>query len=226
MRKKIAALAVIFTLVLSMVGAITVACGEPSVGVKKGDWIEYNVIIGGTPPPIHNVNWLRIEILQVQGDTFHANFTVRYPNGTLYSTVWQFNFTEGNTEGWIIIPSNLSPGNTFCDLFRSVTSNITIQGQQQKTVAGATRTIIYANDSLRTKEWDKATGVFTNSSETFKKWSAYVYMTATNMWSPQILGLNQTVFYVLVATSTVLAVSILSSVIVVARRKRMRVKFV
>jgi hypothetical protein len=150
----------------------------PSVGVRPGDWMEYNVVIGGSPPPIHNVNWLRIAILQVQGDTFQANFTVRYLNGTLYSTIWKFNFTSGDTGGWIIIPSSLSPGETFRDLFNSTTSNVTIQRQEQKTVTGATRTIIFANDSLRTKEWDKATGAFTNSSETFKEWSSHVYMTA------------------------------------------------
>ena len=40
------------------------------------------------------------------------------------------------------------------------------------------------------------------------------------MWSPQILGLNQTVFYTLVGASIVLAALILSLVIVAARRKR------
>jgi uncharacterized membrane protein YozB (DUF420 family) len=39
------------------------------------------------------------------------------------------------------------------------------------------------------------------------------------MWSPQILQVNQTVFYALVAVCIVLAVSVLFLVIVVARRK-------
>ena len=225
MQKKIAAFAVIFTLVLSLVGAIAVVCGEPSVGVKKGDWMEYNVVIGGTPPAIHDVNWLRIDVLQVQGSAFQANFTVRYLNGTLYTTTWQFNFTEGNTEGWIIIPSNLSPGDMFLDLHKSAT-NVTIQKQEQKTVAGATRTIIFANDSLRTKEWDKSSGVMTNSSETFKNWSANVYLAATNIWSPQIDGLNPTTLYALVAGSIVVAVSASALEIVFFRRKREQVNSV
>jgi hypothetical protein len=45
---------------------------------------------------------------------------------------------------------------------------------------------------------------------------------ATNMWSPDlILGLNPTVFYALVAVIAALAV-IVSLVIFVARRKRMK----
>jgi hypothetical protein len=43
---------------------------------------------------------------------------------------------------------------------------------------------------------------------------------ATNMWSPQILGLNQAMFYTLAGASIVLATLMLSLVIVATRRKR------
>ncbi len=46
---------------------------------------------------------------------FSVNLTARYANGTIGSAVWKFNFTEGNVGGWIIIPSNLGPGDTFYD---------------------------------------------------------------------------------------------------------------
>ena len=93
------------------------------------------------------------------------------------------------------------------------------QWQEQKTVAGATRTIIFANDSLRTKEWDKATGVFTNSSETFKNWSSHVYMTATNMWCTQIMGIDQTTFFTTVTLIVVTAAVVLALTIAVAVKK-------
>ena len=199
--------------------------GEPSVGVKKGDWIEYNINITGTPPPIHNVTWMRIEVLQVQGAAFQVNLTNRFANGTLSWSIWKFNFTEGQTEGWIIIPSSLNPGETFYDA--SKPANITIQGQHQKTVIDASRTVTYANDSFKTKEWDKATGVFTQSTENLRNWSAYVYATATNMWNPQVLGLDQTIFFTVIAI-VVVAVVIVALSFAVARRKKMEkgVKFV
>jgi uncharacterized membrane protein YozB (DUF420 family) len=111
--------------------------------------------------------------------------------------------------------------------------NITIQRQEQKTVLGATRTVTYGNDSFRHKEWDKATGVFVGSSEHLKNvtnkagWyiedlTVTIKAVATNMWGPQILGLNQTDFYALVVVSIVLAVLILSLVIVVARKRMKR----
>jgi hypothetical protein len=212
------------------------AYDEPSIGVKKGDWIEYNIGVTGTgtPPPTHDVRWMRIEILEVQGAAFSVNLTARYANGTIGSAVWKFNFTEGNVGGWIIIPSDLGPGDTFYDssIHTRKPVNVTIQSQEQKTVLGASRTLTYGNDSFRHKEWDKATGVFVGSLEVLKNvtnrdgWyiedlTVTIQAIATNMWSPQIL-LNQTGFYALVAASIVLAVLILSSVIVVARRKRIK----
>ena len=96
---------------------------------------------------------------------------------------------------------------------------------------GATRTVTYGNDSFRHKEWDKATGVFVGSLEVYKNvtnkagWhiedlNVTIHATATNMWSPQNLELNQPPFYALIAASAVVAALIASSAIFVARRKR------
>jgi hypothetical protein len=178
---------------VSTIISLPLANGEPLIGVKKGDWIEYDINISGTPPPIHNVTWMKMEVLQVQGAALDVNLTNRFANGTLSSSIWKFNFTEGQTEGWLIIPSGLSPGDTFYDA--SKIANITIQGQKQKIVVDAARTITFANDSFKIKEWDKATGVFTQSSENLRNWSAYVYATSTNMWSPQIQGIAQTEYF-------------------------------
>jgi len=216
------------------------AFDEPLVGVKEGDWIEYNVSVTGTGamPPTHDVRWFKIEVLPIQGAAFSVNLTSKYVNGTLGSDIWEFNFTEGNVGGWIIIPSSLSPGDTFYDSWTFFDTqkpvNVTIESEEQKTVLGATRTVTYGNDWFRHKEWDKATGVFVRTVEVYKNvtnragWyiedlTVTVTATATNMWSPDlILGLNQPVFYGLLAVIVGLAVSILSLAIVVARRKKMK----
>ena len=220
----------------STIASPTLAYNEPSVGVKEGDWIEYNISVTGTgtPPPTHDVRWMKIEILPVQGAGFSVNLTARYANGTIGSAVWKFNFTEGNVGGWLIIPSNLGPGDTFYDssMHTRKPVNVTIQSQEQKTVLGTSRTVTYGNDSFRHKEWDKATGVFVGSSEVLKNvtnrdgWyienlTVTIQAIATNLWSPQIL-LDQKVFTTLAAIIVVLAVLILSSVIVLARRKKIK----
>ena len=219
--------------IFSVLFIISPACAydAPSVGVKQGDWIEYNIRINGagTPPPTHDVTWMRIEILPVQAAAFSANITARYANGTVDSAVWKFNFTDGNVEGWIIVPSNLGPGDTFYDsaIHTGKPVNVTVQGQEQKTVLGATRTITCASDSFRHKQWDKATGMFVGASERFKNvtnkdgWyiedlTVTTKAIATNMWLPQILGLNQTVFYALVIACILLTISV---VILFARKR-------
>jgi hypothetical protein len=204
----------------SIIASPALAYDEPLVGVKEGDWIEYTVRTTGTPPPEQDLDWVRIEILDVEGAAFQANFTVRSVNGTVSSAIRNFNFTEGTVADWIIIPSNLGPSDTFYNSFKQ--RNVTIEGEEQKIVAGASRTITHASDAIRNKEWDKTTGVFTGANDNVGNYTINAHVIATNMWSPQILGLDQTVFYALVAVIIVLAVVILSSVIVVARKKKIK----
>ncbi len=222
---------------LSIVASSALPYGEPSVGVKEGDWIEYDINVAGTgtPPPTHDVRWMRITVLQVQGPAFSVNLTARYANSTVGSAVWKFNFTEGNVGGWIIIPSNLGPGDTFYDssIHNHKPVNVTIQSQEQKTVLGATRTVTYGNDSLRHKEWDKTSGVFVGSSETYRNitnkdgWyidnlTVTVQAVATNMWSPEIPRINPLVLYAVVAVAIALAAVVVASVIVSARNKTLK----
>jgi len=222
---------------ISIVASPAFAINEISVGVKEGDWIEYEVSVAGTGamPPTHDVRWFRIEVLSpVEGAAFSANLTSRYANGTAGSAIWKFNFTEGNVEGWIIIPASLGEGDTFYDysIHTGVPVNVTIEGEEQKTVLGATRTMTYGHDSLRHKEWDKATGMFTGTTEVYKNvttrtgWyiedlTITVKATATNLWDPElILESNQTGFWAAVAILVVLA---FLALFVVSRKKRCKV---
>ncbi len=47
---------------VSIIASPTLAYDGPLVGVKEGDWIEYNITVTGTgtPPPTHDVRWMRI----------------------------------------------------------------------------------------------------------------------------------------------------------------------
>jgi hypothetical protein len=233
--KAFIALILVSVVSISMIASSALAFDEPSVGVKEGDWIEFDVGVTGTgvPPPTHDVNWFRIEVLPVEGAAFSANFTARYSNGTFGNAIWKFNFTEGEVGGWIIIPGNLGPGDMFYDSYTFFGTrdpvNVTIEREEQKIVLGASRTVTYGSDWLRHKQWDKATGVFLHSVETFKNvtnkdgWyiedlTVTVQAIATNMWSPQILGLEQTVFYAIV--TVVVVVVIVALAIAVATRKK------
>jgi len=196
-----------------------IAAAEITVGVKKGDWMEYNVSTTGNPPPEHDVIWARMEIINVQGAAVTVNVTTEAPNGTLSSLVMTLDLEKGQIGAWWIISANLNVGETFYDAFFGI--NITIQGEEQLEYAGATRTITNASIPERTKRWDKATGVFVLSSDNYADYTIDVVAYSTNLWSPQISGLDPTVFHVLFLV-LVAAVAAALLIVVLSRRRKQK----
>jgi uncharacterized membrane protein YozB (DUF420 family) len=195
----------------------------PQVGVKNGDWMEYSVnIVGDVPPPKLDIASFKMEVINVDGTAFDVNITVRYHNGTLHNMIWKFNFSEGKVGGWVIIPAGLDVGNNFYD--SSKPGNVTIDGQEQKVVAGATRTITHASDSKREiKEWDKATGVFCYAVEHPRNLTLTTTIIATNLWQAQTIGhqaKSQTPLFTSVALALI-AVLIATSTLILAVKKRL-----
>jgi hypothetical protein len=217
MHKEIIVLLLSFLAVLGLfIGVIQIASSEPVIGVKNGDWIEYHVSTSGTPPSEKNIVWARTEILDVQGNEFKTNTTGQSPNGTYSSFIRTFNFEKGEVSAWIIIPANLSPGDSFYDAFDN--RNYSIQGEQEETIAGATRAITYINTTGRYKQWDKATGVFVTTIDNVGNYTVSATAFATNMWNPQILGLDQNVIYAVVVAVVIVVIALV--IVVFARKKK------
>jgi hypothetical protein len=195
------------------------AYNEPTVGVKKGDWIEYNITISGPQlDEARNLTSFRNEILEVNGSSFEANMTSISVNGTVLSSLWNFNLTGGEVCGWMIIPANLNEGDKFFDAAKA--ANVTIEGHEQKMVAGESRTVTHATDPGKLyKEWDKATGVYVNSIEHTKNYTVITNATATNLWSAQINVSNQADSY-LILTVILLAVITLILIFMFAKSGR------
>jgi hypothetical protein len=205
---------------VSVMALPTFTSGEVSVGVKKGDWIEYAISMAGPAlDSLRNLTWYRTEILEVDGASFQVNKTALSVNGTFSSSIWNFDLTEGQVYGWVIIPANLSMGDKFFDAANS--ANITIKGEVEKTMLGASRTVTHASDPGKVyKEWDKTTGVYVYSMENTANFTVIFNAIATNMWSPQIKGQNPTATYQLSVAIILLAVLILSSAMFIARKRR------
>lgn len=168
---------------------------EFCVGVKKGDWIEYSINIRGPAlDGLRNLTWYKAEILEVGDSLIVANKTALTVNGTLLSSIWTFNFTEGQVQGWVIIPANLGVGESFFDNTKN--TSIIVEGEEYKTILGATRAITYATDPGKVyKEWDKSTGVYVHAIEFTTSYTVITKVVATNMWSPEILGIEQALFF-------------------------------
>lgn len=188
---------------------------EISVGVKKGDWIEYQVALTGSPPADHDVTWARMEVTNVQGKAINLNVTTEFKNGTLLYENITLNLETGQLGDDFIIPANLNSGDTFFD---ENVSNITISGVEERTYAGATRTVVYAATSETTYYWDQATGILVEGNSQFPDYTMNTIVDKTNMWQPQLFGLDPTVFYGLVIGAAVLVV-VVPAFFVVKRKK-------
>jgi hypothetical protein len=187
-----------------------------SVGVKKGDWIEYDVTTTGNPPTGHDVTWARLEILEVQGTELTVNVTTEAINGTFASNLLTLNPALGQVGVWYIIPSGLDSGDSFYDANEG--KNVTIQSISQRTIAGAARTVTQTAIAERIKSWDKNTGVFVETIDSPPGYTLDAIAVSTNMWSPQVFGLDPLAFYILVLSFVVLFNVLLA--ILVARRRR------
>jgi hypothetical protein len=196
----------------------TVAFADASVGVKVGDWVEYNVSFTGTPPPEHDVHWARMDVTVVEGQRVNATFTSQLANGTMLSVAEDIDFSTGRLIDMFIIPVGLNTGDTF---YAQGVGNITVDDIYAREAAGAVRSLVHASAVDTEWYWDKATGVVVEARTTNAVYTLDTVATSTNLWGTQILGLDQLVFYALVVLIVVvIAVSVIA--LVVQRRKRMR----
>jgi hypothetical protein len=189
----------------------------PSIGVKAGDWIEFNANTTGNLPPGHDVIWFKMEIINTTGTQIFVNIVAESHNGTLTSSIRTIDFATGDTQAWIFIPANLGPGDSFYD--NTTNSTVTIQGEKTETIDGVARTITYVHTAQRNKEWDKATGVFVQTIDTLPGYNATADTYATNMWVPQILGFDPTVFYAIISVIIILVIAAILVIIAYRRKK-------
>ncbi len=165
------------------------------MGVKKGDWVTYNVAITGDVPEQHDVTWCKIEVVEVEEKRVYVDITSRYSDGREETVPSTLNFETGHIGDCFIIPANLNAG----DNFTSPEGNITISGVKEKTYAGATRNIVYASNPQTTFHWDRSTGFLLAANSSDSGFTMNTKVEKTNMWQTQIFGLDQTVFIALIA---------------------------
>ena len=70
---------IIFLIIFLNFSFLTIYSSENlTVGVKKGEWIEYNVVCNGDIPLDHNVTWAKIEVIDVKNKLIFVNITSKY----------------------------------------------------------------------------------------------------------------------------------------------------
>jgi hypothetical protein len=171
-----------FSIVL-VSGLISSVLADLSVGVKKGDWIEYAVTYSGSPGQGHDINWARMEITEVKNPFVSASITSRYPNGSreIFNSI--LNLKTGKLIDDFIIPSNLNSGDSFLD---QNIGNITISDVGKHVYAGATRTVLYASTNQNSYVWDQVKGVSVESTSVQPDYSMHTVVLDTNLWQSSV----------------------------------------
>jgi hypothetical protein len=177
---------------------------EIAVGVKQGDWIEYNVTFTGDVPVQHDVTWCRIEVTAVEGKNVYVDITSRYADGSNETVSSTVKLETGQIGEAFIIPANSDKGDTFL----SYEGTIAISGVEETSYAGATRSVVYANTSETTFYWDRSTGFLVEANSFSSEFSMFTKAEETNMWQPQIFWLDQTVFIALVVAVIVVVLAL------------------
>lgn len=158
---------------------------DPQVGVKVGDWIEYDINWTTTPAYAYPVATRR-EILDVKGTVLTINTTYELSTGTFTSNVTDGDVVNGSGScALVFIPANLGVGDiVYIQGFEDVTKRI--DSETTRTYLGVARTVIHAEFVSHGVDisiyWDKETGVALeiNAVGTY---SSISVIRGTNMWS-------------------------------------------
>jgi len=211
MNKKLIVVVFSIFLMLSLIG---IASAQLTVGVKAGDWIQYQVSFTGTPPdPSHSVVSANMTVLGVQGTAINVNIISTLSNGTQLSTDSTLNLQTGQLIDNFIIPANLAKGDQFYD---SNVGNITIANVNEGTYAGATRTVVNATSGNNTYVWDQTTGIDVEGFSSGTNYTMHTLVVATNIWQSQVPEFNTTI----IGSITFFGAIAVVTVAVVLTRKR------
>jgi hypothetical protein len=204
------------TIILILVlGLTTVVLASLSIGVKKGDWIEYTVTYTGSPPKGHDINWARMEVTNIHGTNITVSITSKFPNGSTEIFNSTLNLKTGQLIDDFIIPANLKAGETFLD---QNLGNVTISRAEQHTYGGALRIVLYASSNQNTYVWDQATGVSVEGTSEQPGYSMHTIIEDTNMWQPP-QGLDMTIS-ILIA---VIVIIVIVAIVAFAKRYKKKV---
>jgi|WetSurMetagenome_2_1015567.scaffolds.fasta_scaffold108231_2 hypothetical protein len=198
-------------IMLVLASSFAFVAAEYSFAVKSGDYIVWKTTIEGRP--IRNVTGARMDILDVDNEfaIVRISISTYYANGTVDIAQSNLNLRRGILADDLIIPRNLNVGDQFYDQYVRDT-NITISSMGHMNFGGATRTVIFATVRNTSFTWDRETGVLVNATSSYSRGTyksvINTQMTSTNIWQPDILGIQPTLFYEVVIGAVISAVAI------------------
>jgi hypothetical protein len=207
-----------FGILLSILvfGLFSNVLADLSIGVKHRDRIVYDVNYTGSPTQGHDIVQAQMEILSISGHSIVVSMTSKFSDNTTDVSQATLNFDTGDLIDNFIIPANLTAGQTFLD---KNLGNIAIERNEQRTYAGATRTVCITSTSTNTYVWDQATGVSVEGISQTPEYSIHSIVSETNLWQPSSNGLNPA-SVVMLTGLFVIVIMIFAAITVHFQRKR------
>ena len=198
---KSAILAISLTVLLIM-PFLGIALADDGVAVKNGDWIEYKVTVTGNPIPDLNITWARMDINYcVEGPAINVSVQTLFGNGTLYPEPHvPLNVATGAIGDGFFIPTNLKPGDIYQTEYEG---NITISRIEHIEVARRNEPFSSASPTKPPTTGTNKKALWFQQSQTSQDASCTQEPAQHIFWQPQILGLNPSTFYSLIATFAV-----------------------
>ncbi len=215
---KFVLVAIIFTVFILAVPASTVL-GNISVGVKPGDWIQYNVHVTGNPTGDHDIKSASMNVTGVQGTNISIDILSIFNNGTLYPEHITLTLAAGVFRDGFFVPKNLNVGDKIYDANQG---NITVSAIEQSYVAGAMRTIVLGANNYTSYSWDRQTGVLVAANSKEPNYTMVTTTNATNIWPADISGLPPSVFYATITAAGLVAAALAVAAANWIRQKKQR----
>jgi hypothetical protein len=177
-----------------------------TVGVKKGNWIEYNVFCNGDIPLDHNVTWAKIEVTNIENGLIFVNITSKYSDNRNEIVPSILNIQTGEIGEGFIIPANLSQGDKFLEEFEGI---IAINKVEEKTIVNQKRIVVGANTPNTSFYWDQKTGLLVEANTTNTNFSIKTKAIATNIWAKEKFATD----LIIISISSALLVTVLITII-------------
>lgn len=212
-------------LALLLMGIMTTVVSA-QVGVKAGDWIKYGEIsITGTGVPAQfNMEWIKMEITGIQGNTVNVTATSHPKTGSETTQTLSGDVSAGTgTLSFFLIPANLTKGDPVPVMGMGM---LTVTNVVTRTCAGASRSTVCVEYGIPGASmglyWDQATGVMTEMRMEVTTPTTYTMTmkaTESNMWEagPAGSAIDPTYLYILAAVIVVIAAV---TIALVMRRKK------
>jgi hypothetical protein len=201
---------IISALLLSFLVVSTFA--QVTVGIKEGNWIEYEITYTGTPPDWYPEN-ARFEVLTIQGKNITLEIKTKALDGTENTSNHTFRLEDGAPD-FIIIPANL---NTNDQVNHKEVGSIEILGIEQYTFEGKTRELVYGSYGDLDYNWDRITGIVIQIDQITETFTQSWLAVNTNIVQTQAIDLDPMLLYGIIIAVVIFIIIV---VILVLRRKK------